>query len=115
MSTAPSLVELTRAYVAAFGAKDLAGVAALLTDDFVLEDPVVVRLEGKTAALAEIAKLFASAERLVLKARNVFQDGATTLVEFELQLDATHLCGIDLIEWEGHKMKELRAYLDIPK
>ena len=39
--------ELTRAYVTAFNAKDALGCAALMADDFALEDPVVKRVEGQ--------------------------------------------------------------------
>ena len=48
-------------------------------------------------------------------AKNIYQDGQTTIIEFILKLDDTVLTGTDIIEWEDNKMKELRAYLDVPK
>ncbi len=109
------LAALTRAYIAAFDARDPAGVAALLADDFALEDPVVKRIEGKGAALKAMADIFASCDALSFSARNIFVDGDTTLIEFDLRLDQTHLKGVDIIQWRGGLMAELRAYLDIPK
>ncbi len=106
---------LTQAYVAAFDARDLDAVAALLADDFSLEDPVVKRIEGKSACLDMMAGLFKSCTSMSFKARNIFEQGATTLIEFTLDLDAVHLQGVDVIEWREGKMHALRAYLDIPK
>jgi ketosteroid isomerase-like protein len=106
---------LTEQYVAAFGARNLDAVAALLSDDFSLEDPVVKRIEGKAAALDMMGKMFAGCQQLSFKARNIYVDGATTLIEFTLQIDSTQLQGVDIIEWRGDKMHALRAYLDIPK
>jgi ketosteroid isomerase-like protein len=45
------LKDLSRAYVAAFNARNAPGCAALMADDFALEDPVVKRVEGKEAAM----------------------------------------------------------------
>jgi len=107
------LKDLARAYVAAFGSKDLDGCAALMAEDFALEDPVVKRVEGKAAALDVVKGLFAAAENLSFVARNVYADGNTTLIEFVLTLDDKVLTGVDLIEWQDGKMKEMRAYLDV--
>lgn len=110
-----SLADLTRAYVAAFDARDPGRVAALLATDFALEDPVVKRIQGKDAALKAMADIFASCDALSFSARNIFTDGDTTVIEFDLRLDQTHLKGVDIIEWRDGLMVELRAYLDIPK
>ena len=107
------LKDLTRAYVAAFNAKDAAGCAALMTEDFALEDPVVKRIEGRVAATDAIRGIFGSCQMLSFTARNIYRDGDTTLIEFVLTLDDKVLTGVDLIEWRGDKMKELRAYLDV--
>jgi ketosteroid isomerase-like protein len=106
---------LTEAYIRAFDARDLDAVGALLTDDFSLQDPVVKRIDGKPAALAMMQAMFAGCQTLSFRARNIYVDGATTLIEFTLDLDSTHLQGVDIIEWQGDRMRALRAYLDIPK
>jgi ketosteroid isomerase-like protein len=55
------LKDLSRAYVAAFNAKNAAGCAALMADDFALEDPVVKRVEGKDGAMRVVEGIFARA------------------------------------------------------
>ena len=110
-----NLLELTKSYIEFFDKKDLDSVARLLTNDFVLEDPVVKRVEGKQKALEKIKEIFDSTKKLSFCAKNLFQEGNTTIIEFSLILDDTALFGVDIIEWQEEKIKELRAYLDIPK
>lgn len=107
------LKDLTRAYVAAFDARDADACAALMADDFALEDPVVKRIEGRAAAMDAVRGIFASCQSLSFVARNIYQDGDTTLIEFVLTIDGKVLTGMDLIEWQDGKMRELRAYLDV--
>ena len=109
------LIELTKSYIEAFDSKDLNKCAELFTEDFLLEDPVVKRIQGKTEVLEAVRGIFDSCDSLTFSAKNIFQDGQTTVVEFILILDNTMLTGVDIIEWENNRMKELRAYLDIPK
>lgn len=109
------LKELTKKYIEAFDNKDLDKCAELFTDDFALEDPVVKRIEGKDEVLKAIKGIFDSCTTLDFSAKNIYQDNQTTIIEFTLKLDDTTLTGTDIIEWEDNKMKELRAYLDIPK
>lgn len=109
------LKELTKKYIAAFDSKDLNKCAELFTDDFALEDPVVKRIEGKEKVLKVIKGIFDSCNKLDFTAKHIYQDNQTTIIEFVLKLDNTVLTGIDIIVWEDNKMKELRAYLDIPK
>jgi ketosteroid isomerase-like protein len=109
------LKELTKKYIEAFDSKNLDKCAELFTDDFALEDPVVKRIERKVEVLKAIKGIFDSCTRLDFSAKNIYQDGQTTIIEFVLKLDDTVLTGTDIIEWENNKMKELRAYLDIPK
>ena len=109
------LKELTKKYIEAFNNKDLDKCAELFIDDFALEDPVVKRIEGKKEVLEAIKGIFDSCNALDFSAKNIYQDDQTTIIEFILKLDDTVLTGTDIIEWENNKMKELRAYLDIPK
>ena len=110
------LKELTCRYIQAFDAKDLDAVAALLCNTFALEDPVVKRIEGKEAALDAIKAIFDSCGTLDFRAKNIYEEGRTTVIEFILTLDETVLTGTDIIEWnDTGLMQELRAYLDIPK
>lgn len=108
------LIELTQQYIEAFDNKDLKKCAELFIDDFALEDPVVKRIEGKNEVLQAIKGIFDSCNKLTFEAKDIYQDNKTTIIEFILKLDDTVLTGTDIIEWEDNKMKELRAYLDIP-
>ncbi|MDD2367941.1 MAG: nuclear transport factor 2 family protein [Sulfuricurvum sp.] len=107
---------LTTQYIKAFDTKDIKSIEQLLSKTFALEDPVVKRIEGKREVLKAIQSIFDSCEKLNFKAKNIYQDHMTTIIEFILQLDETILTGTDIIEWnEQNQMTELRAYLDIPK
>ncbi len=106
---------LTQQYINAFSTKNLDAVGTLLHDNMALEDPVVKRVEGKAAVLQAVKGIFDGAAHLKFSGRNIYQDGNTTVIEFRLELDSTILTGVDVIEWEGGKIRELRAYLDIPK
>ncbi|EAJ8483788.1 nuclear transport factor 2 family protein, partial [Campylobacter jejuni] len=48
------LKKLTEKYISAFNKKDINEVANLLNENFVLEDPVVKRIEGKEECLKAI-------------------------------------------------------------
>lgn len=109
------LKNLTKAYIKAFNDRDLKGVCALLDEDFVLEDPAVKRIEGKQKALEAVENIFNSCKNLEFKAKNIYKDGQTTLIEFILKLDEVKLEGVDILEWQEDKIKKLRAYLDLPK
>lgn len=109
------LREKTCQYIECFNNKDLSGVATLLDESFALEDPAVKRIEGKAKCLEAIRNIFDSCENLKFYAKNIYMQDSTTLIEFVLILDETKLEGVDIIEWRGDKMQELRAYLDIPK
>ena len=109
------LKDLTKEYIQAFDSKDLDKCSQLFSDDFVLEDPVVKRIEGKEEVLKAVKGIFDSCTILNFSAKNIYQDKQTTIIEFVLKLDDNVLTGTDIIEWQDNKMKELRAYLDIPK
>jgi limonene-1,2-epoxide hydrolase len=109
------LIDLTKQYIEAFSNKDLQKCSKFFSKDFVLEDPIVKRVEGKDEVLKVFENIFNSCNTLEFKAKNIYQDKNTTIIEFILILDDTILKGTDIIEWKNNKMKELRAYFDIPK
>lgn len=109
------LKSLAKRYIAAFASKDLHLIETLMADEFVLEDPVIKRVEGKSLALEAINKIFKGCTRLDFFAKNIFEDENVTCIEFVLLLDDLRLEGVDVINWRNGKMVELRAYLDIPK
>ncbi len=108
------LKELTKNYVEAFNSRDIKKVEEFFLNDFALEDPIVKRIEGKEKVLVVIEVIFNSCTDLSFEAKNIYQDNQITIIEFILRLDDITLVGTDIIEWKDDKMKELRAYLDIP-
>lgn len=110
------LKQRTLDYIACFSNKDLEGLKLILDDRFILEDPVVKRIEGKSNALIEINKVFTSCKELNFTEKNIYIVASTTIIEFELALDGSILEGVDILEWnKDGKLIELRAYLDLPK
>ncbi|KPH55980.1 ketosteroid isomerase [Helicobacter pullorum] len=105
------LKKLTQQYIEAFNDRNLEGVANLLDENFALEDPVIKRLEGKDKCLESISNIFNSCKTLSFGAKNIYQDLDTTFIEFSLTIDNTILKGIDVICWQGNKIKEMRAYV----
>lgn len=101
----------TRQYVSFFHQRNIAGVRALMADNFALEDPAAGRLEGKEKALGYIAEIFKAHPRLTFTARRIVADSSHSVIEFELRLGDQLLRGTDVIEWEGDRLRELRAYL----
>jgi len=101
----------TRQYISFFHQRNLEGIRALLTEDFALEDPLVGRIEGRDSALAYIAGIFREHPRLSFTARRVTAAAASSAVEFELALGERILRGVDLLDWDKDRIKELRASL----
>ena len=101
----------TRQYVTFFNQRNLAGVRALLSDGFALEDSNVGRLEGKVQALGYIGDIFRDYPELSFVAKSIVADAEHSVIEFELRLGDRSLKGTDFIAWDGGRMKELRAYI----
>ena len=105
--------KLTQQYIAAFDAKELGAVAAMLDDAVVLTDPGNAKgISGTVAVVDMIQGLFDQTATLNFNARHIFIDGECSLIEFTLQLDDTYLQGVDVIEWNAvGQITALRAYL----
>jgi len=100
----------TEAYVRAFDSKDLEGVLSFFGDGFVLEDPAG-SFSGEQTLREYIGGLFSNHEHLSFKAKHITVEGECSVIEFVLELNEQVLVGVDWIEWEGLRMKGLRAYL----
>jgi len=106
------LKRLTEIYIEAFSRRDIVSISSMLDEGFSLEDPMVKRIEGKSAALVYIKDIFDSCDSLNFRMKKIFTDGNTTLIEFILQIDGVQFSGVDIIDWKDGKMCELRAYQD---
>ena len=109
-----NLLELTKEYIDAFDRKDIDHLSALFSESFTLEDPVVIRLEGRNKALKAIEDIYNSCNTLSFSAKNIFCFENTSIIEFTLKLDDKVLTGADIIEWKDSKMVALRAYVNMP-
>ena len=107
------LADLTQRYVEAFNSRDLDVIATMLHDEFTLTDPSVRGVGPKEKALEVIQGLFEMAgNSLSFSARNIYVSGSTSFIEFDLELNGDELEGTDIIEWQGDKLIEMRAYVN---
>eukprot|EP01002_Notosolenus_urceolatus_P012892 NODE_4327_length_814_cov_2.628758_g3584_i0.p2 GENE.NODE_4327_length_814_cov_2.628758_g3584_i0~~NODE_4327_length_814_cov_2.628758_g3584_i0.p2 ORF type:complete len:128 (-),score=36.87 NODE_4327_length_814_cov_2.628758_g3584_i0:29-412(-) len=121
--------ELTLAYAAAFNNKDAPAAANFFADNGRLTDPST-DLEGKVLfGLGDggehnlstflpqdkiqefVAGIFKANPDVAFTVRTLVVDGNNSVIEFKLKLGDKNLQGSDFIEWEGGKIKALRAYL----
>lgn len=105
------LRELTQQYVAAFNAKDIEGVSALLAEDFCLTDPSVIKLGPREKAIEYICGLFNANPSLIFEANTILVDCDSSIIHFALVLEVGLYHGIDLITWKQEKMATMTAYL----
>jgi ketosteroid isomerase-like protein len=106
------IIQNTRNYIAAFDSKNLQEVSQMLDEEVVLFDPANPEgLFGKVAVLKMIEEIFKQFEKLNFLAKNIFFDGDNAIIEFALELNEKKLQGVDIIVWNGNRIKELRAYL----
>ncbi len=102
----------TKKYIAAFDSKNLSEVSQMLDQEVVLFDPANPNgLFGKEAVVKMIDDLFKQFKKINFVAKNIFFDDDVAVIEFSLELDEKNLQGVDIIAWNGNKIKELRAYL----
>lgn len=114
MISTTSITSLTKQFADLFSAKNTEGIGALLKDDFSLFDPVLKWLHGKDAVVDVLKKQFNETKFVEYKIINAFEDGDTGILEFQITLDDLILYGVDFIQWEEGKMKELRCYFNPP-
>jgi len=107
------LEALTYKYVALFNDRDIAGVASLMTPDFMLTDPDVRRLAPREKVLQAVKAIFEAGENgFAFRARAVHLAGRFTILEFELDIGEDKMEGVDIIEWKDGEMVEMRAYVN---
>ncbi|MCK4934997.1 MAG: DUF1653 domain-containing protein [Simkaniaceae bacterium] len=109
-----SLAALMHQFARNFAAKDIESIESLLTDDFSLLDPASGWIRGKDKVLGVIKKQFSETKFIEYKIIHAFEDGNTGILEFQITLDELVLYGVDFMQWEGGKMKELRCYYNPP-
>ena len=107
-----NLLQKTKGYVEAFNAKDLTAIKLLMAEDFSITDPNVSGLSPRADVLKYISDIFDnSGKEFCFQAKNIWQSGNITFVEFRLDVGDDKLEGVDIIEWKGEVMQRLTAYL----
>lgn len=109
------LFECTSHYAAAFGQRDLPGVARLLAADVVLSEPAGI-FHGP-AVLDFVRNLFETHPGLVFETVRIHVVSPTiSVMEFRLELGVRQFEGVDILEWNQGRIRNIRAYVQqMPK
>ena len=105
---------LTNKFADYFSQKDADGISTLLSDNIILEDPELKKVTGKEKVTTILRDVFQKTKDVSYKIINLYHADNTTIVEFKISLDDVVLNGVDFIEWQNAKIKELRCYYNQP-
>lgn len=105
-------LDLVRAYLAAYAARDLAAVAAMFADAITLRD-WKIRVVGKAAALAETRKNFESVESLQIDVLAAYEREGGAAAELKIDIngrDTIHVVDVFDFDADG-RIAAIRAYI----
>jgi ketosteroid isomerase-like protein len=105
-------LDLVRAYLAAYAARDLAAVEATLADAVTLRD-WKIRVAGKAAALAETRKNFASVDSLAIEVLAAYEREHGAAAELAIVVNGRDtLYVVDVFDFDAEgRITAIRAYL----
>ncbi|HSX38714.1 MAG TPA: nuclear transport factor 2 family protein [Chlamydiales bacterium] len=109
-----AMQNLTLQFAQFFNNKDALGIGSLLDDDFILYDPGR-EVRGKANMVEEFQKQFRETEKVIYEVVNAYEDGRVGILEFRIAFGEKLFYGVDLLEWENGKIKELRCYYNPPE
>lgn len=115
VETIQSIKQASEIFADAFTQKDVNAIAPLLQEAVAYEDPAFGRVEGKQSLVKLLQDQLATSEYVDYRLLHLFQDDQTTLLEFHMTVDRIDLYGVDIIEWQDQKIKEIRRYTNPPK
>lgn len=104
------LKDLSQTFAGAFSQKNINDIGNLMHENFRLFDPVLRNLSGRDNVLRAMQKDFNKFQDIQYIAKNIYQDGNTTIIDFEIRLDDILLRGVDIMKWEQEKMVSLDCY-----
>lgn len=110
MSTQP--LDLVRAYLAAYAARDLATIEAMFAEAIMLRD-WKIRVVGKAAALAETRRNFEAAQHLQIDVLATYPCDGGAAAELKIVVDrrdTLHVVDVFDFDAEG-RIAAIRAYL----
>eukprot|EP01031_Cornospumella_fuschlensis_P048470 gene48470-59361_t len=105
-------LDLVRAYLAAYAARDLAAIEPMLADAITLRD-WKIRVVGKAAALAETRKNFEAAQRLQIDVLAAYERPGGAAAELKIVVDGRDiLYVVDVFDVDAQgRIAAIRAYL----
>lgn len=105
-------LDLVRAYLAAYAARDLAAIEPMFADAITLRD-WQIRVAGKAAALAETRKNFEAAQHLSIDVLAAYERGGGAAAELKIVVDRRDtLYVVDVFDFDaGGRIAAIRAYL----
>ncbi|WP_457350357.1 nuclear transport factor 2 family protein [Roseateles sp. P5_D6] len=105
-------LDLVRAYLAAYAARDLAAIEPMFADAITLRD-WKIRVVGKAAALAETRKNFESVASLSIDVLAAYERPNGAAAELKIAIngrDTIHV--VDVFEFEpSNRIAAIRAYI----
>ena len=103
--------QLTRNFLAAYEAKDIATIAAMFHPGIVLRD-WNSEISGDAAAVAEFTKNFQQAESLKIVIKRIYLDELSSAAELEIAVNQTELLNVvDVLSFnEAGKILSIVAY-----
>ena len=109
------LLALTQRYYKLWENKDLSGLKDMFSNDVVLIDPVVKKVEGIDAVLAVNSDIFNGCKTLKIIEKNVYVDclSDTSIGEVKLLYDTKLIGVVDIILFDqARKISKIVAYLN---
>ena len=103
---------LTELYSRFFRDRNIAALSAMLSDESVLCDPNVGRIEGKQNVLEFVNKIHNENPSLDFAPINIVASCCLSIIEFTIKLSSGTISGVDLVEWNDYKICNLRVYLN---
>ena len=114
MQIMSELKTLSEDFTTAFTNKDCTALASLMHEDFVLFDPVLKVVSGRDKVMSSMKNdCFDKFQNVSYVPLNIYEEGNTTIIDFEITLDDTSLRGVDIVKWEDGKMKSLDCYYTV--
>jgi hypothetical protein len=105
-------LDLVRAYVAAYAARDLAAIEPMLADAITLRD-WKIRVVGKAAALAETRKNFEAVQHLRIDVLAAYERAGGAAAELSIVIDGRDTIHVvDVFDFDGDgRIEAIRAYI----
>ena len=105
-------LEVTRAYLAAYAARDLAAIEPLLSDAVTLRD-WKIRVVGKAAALEETRRNFAAARQLQINVLASYERDGGVAAELKIVVDGRDtLYVVDVFDFDASgRITAIRAFI----